>query len=286
LLLRSYRQLPWLIVFVAGSATALGLRWWCGRGMVERLTGGSRAGLAFGIAGWLLMLFALLLIVLRWLPRWWFIGSRAAWLRGHVWLGSLCGVLVLCHTGGLHWGGPFEQLLCAAFALTLLTGLGGLALQQFLPRLLTSQTACEVPYEQIPVVCAKMASSAAREMKKLQQDKKLPAETLKQLDALHDERVHPFLLGTAPGRSPLADRARSGEVFAQVRTLPGVSTAAGNSPAEALLGQFEMSCEERRLLVEQERLQFWLHSWLYLHVPLSAALTILSVAHVTQMLCF
>jgi hypothetical protein len=176
--------------------------------------------------------------------------------------------------------------LFAAFALTLLTGLGGLALQQFLPGLLTSQSSCEVPYEQIPVIGARMASSAAREMKKLQQDKKLPAETLKQLDALHDERVHPFLLGTASPRSPLADRARSSDVFARVRALPGVSTTAGNSPAEALLSQFETSCEERRLLAEQGRLQFWLHSWLYLHVPLSAALTILSVAHVIQVLCY
>ncbi len=37
--------------------------------------------------------------------------------------------------------------------------------------------------------------------------------------------------------------------------------------------------EERRQLVDQERAHFWLHSWLLLHVPLSAALLVLGVAH-------
>jgi hypothetical protein len=286
LLLRDPRQKGWLVLFVVGTVGAAGLRWWLGLGAVERLTGGSRLGLLYGLAGWVLMLVAMLLIVLRWLPRWWFIGSRAAWLRGHVWLGSLCAVLVLCHTGGLHWGGPFEQLLYAAFALTLLTGVGGLALQQFLPWLLTRHAPCEVPYEQIPVICARMEGTAAGELKKVQQAGRLPPDTLQQLNTFYDSQARLFLLGAAPRSAPLSHRGRSAEVFARLRALPGVATADGKSPPEALLGRWDGLCEERRVLAAQERLQFWLHSWLYLHVPLSAVLTLLSAAHVGLMLCY
>jgi hypothetical protein len=60
----------------------------------------------------------------------------------------------------------------------------------------------------------------------------------------------------------------------------------GWGKVERLTGGSRTSCEERRLLAEQERLRFWLRSWLCPHVPLSAALTILSVAHVIQMLCY
>jgi hypothetical protein len=286
LLLRNKSQLPWLVIFVIGSLAALafyvGFTWW----KIARPTGGTWACLWCGIAGWALMIFAWWLTLLRWLPRRWYIWSRAAWLRGHVWLGSLCVVLILCHTGGLHWGGPFEQLLYIAFVLTILTGFGGLALQQFLPWLLTTRTACEMPYEQIPAACARLARLVAAELKKLQQSGRLPPETLTQLDAFHEARVRPFLLGAAWRRSPLADRDRCGEIFARVRALPGVSTKAGDSQAENALDQFEKFCAERRLLAGQERLQFWLHSWLYLHVPLSFALTILSIAHVVQVLCY
>ena len=37
---------------------------------------------------------------------------------------------------------------------------------------------------------------------------------------------------------------------------------------------------ERRLLLEQERIYHWLHGWLLLHIPLSAALLVLGLAHV------
>ena len=45
-------------------------------------------------------------------------------------------------------------------------------------------------------------------------------------------------------------------------------------------------CEERRLLREQERMHFWLHSWLLVHVPLSAALLVLGAAHVVMSLYY
>ena len=47
-----------------------------------------------------------------------------------------------------------------------------------------------------------------------------------------------------------------------------------------LVGQLEELCERRRQLALQQRLHFWLHNWLWLHLPLSVALLVLLAAHV------
>jgi hypothetical protein len=48
----------------------------------------------------------------------------------------------------------------------------------------------------------------------------------------------------------------------------------------SLAGQLEELCERRRQLNLQRRLHFWLHNWLWLHLPLSVALVALLVGHV------
>ena len=45
------------------------------------------------------------------------------------------------------------------------------------------------------------------------------------------------------------------------------------------LEQLATLCEERRQMADQERIHFWLHSWLLLHIPLSVALLVLGVVH-------
>ena len=53
-----------------------------------------------------------------------------------------------------------------------------------------------------------------------------------------------------------------------------------------LVGQLEELCERRRQLNVQKALHFWLHNWLWLHLPLSIALMILLAAHVVFALRF
>jgi hypothetical protein len=50
-------------------------------------------------------------------------------------------------------------------------------------------------------------------------------------------------------------------------------------PALALVAELEELCKTRRDLARQERIHFWLHGWLYLHVPLSFALLLLGAVH-------
>jgi hypothetical protein len=54
----------------------------------------------------------------------------------------------------------------------------------------------------------------------------------------------------------------------------------------ALVGQLEELCERRRQLNLQKRIHFWLHNWLWVHLPLSIALMILLVGHIVFALRF
>ena len=52
-------------------------------------------------------------------------------------------------------------------------------------------------------------------------------------------------------------------------------------PPEKLagLGALQELCDERAQLDDQLRLHYWLHVWLYVHVPLSYAMLALAVVH-------
>jgi hypothetical protein len=277
LLLKDPRQKKWLAVFLAGSAAAVALYAWLARDTPDGLSGGSRVGLLYGLAGGLLIVYAWLLSALRSVPSWWWLGSRAFWLKGHVWLGSLSFVLILCHSGG-RFGGMVERILYTVFALVVVTGFYGLALQQALPRLLTRRVASEVPYEQIPHLCGRLREEADRLVKQTDLAA-LPEASQKHLAELYEDVVRPYL--AYPARSAtLADPVKAGEVFARARALPG------SPAAEPLLTGLETFTAERRLLAEQERLQRWLHGWLYVHVPLSAAMMALLAAHVVMTLYY
>lgn len=100
-------------------------------------SGGSMMGLIYGVIGSAMMIFAGLLAGRRKVAHW-RIGSAQFWLRGHLWLGTLSVPLILFHSGfGL--GGTLEQLLWLFFAIVVVSGFFGLAMQHLMPRLLTSQ---------------------------------------------------------------------------------------------------------------------------------------------------
>ncbi len=265
----------------AGLAViAVGARLWFEPIGEEMLAGGSTVGLWYGVLGGLLIVFAWLLTALRFVPSWWFIGSRAFWLKGHIWLGSLSFILILCHSG-MRFGGLFERILYLVFFLVVLTGLFGLLIQQFVPRWLTFEVPCEVPYEQIPGVCA-----ALREKADLEMDTKCVvgvAATAARVKNWYAELVRPYL-GWPSTSHLLNDAGKTVQAFAQMRSLPGVEVAACKMPE--LLNRLEQYCNERRRLARQESLHRLLHGWLYVHVPLSAALLIMMLAHAVMTLYY
>jgi hypothetical protein len=266
---RSHRW--WAAGTAIAGVVALGLYWYVNRQRPGPWTGGSRAGLLFAIAGGLAMLLAAFLTPLRYLPVRWRLGPRQTWLRIHIWLGALSAVLIFCHSGP-RFGGLFETVLYLLFILTIATGVLGLAIQQFLPRWLLSEVPCEVPYDQLPHLCAQLVRRADQLVKEARAAA-LPAETRDQLDQAYDRLLRPFLVRPRSWPVGLASPLKVDEVFAKIQRLPGLEAVAGK------LATLKTYCHERRLLAEQERLAFWLHGWLYIHVPLSAAMLILAAVH-------
>jgi vacuolar-type H+-ATPase subunit I/STV1 len=255
---------------IAVATTAFYL--WCYRSTPGGLTGGSLVGLWYGLIGSALMVYAGLLSLLRRVPSWWWIGSRKVWLRGHIWLGLLSGLFIFYHSG-FRWGGPLELVLWIVLLLTLATGIFGLLLQQFLPRILTTRIASEAPYEQIPHLCAGMRQRAETLVDAVRADDKIDADVRTELYTFFDREVRPFLAAAYVSSAELAHPLRSEILFAHVRAMPGMSAV------KEQLGQLEFYCDERRQLGEQERLQRWLHGWLLLHVPLSVVLFVLGLTH-------
>jgi hypothetical protein len=237
----------------------------------ETLPGGGWIGLTYGILGGVLILFAWSLTLLRFVPGWSFLGRRSFWLKGHIWLGSLSFILILCHTG-LRFGGLFEKILYFAFFLVVLTGIFGVIVQQFVPRWMTLEVACEVPFEQIPYCCATLRDKADREMEK-KCESLIPA-TMARIKEWYAHEVRSFLSEKFNRENRLSDAGRSTQVFDEMRAL-----ADNKQPLTELLDRLEVYCDERRLLARQESLHFLLHSWLYLHVPLSWGMTVMMIAH-------
>jgi len=262
----------WFAVTAGLAAGATVFYLWRYRATPGGLTGGSLVGLWYGIIGSGLMIYAGLLSLLRRVPSWWWIGSRKVWLRGHIWLGLLSGLFILYHSG-FHWGGPFEMVLWVILLLTLATGVFGLLLQQFLPRVLTTRIASEAPFEQIPHLCAVMRQQADALVESVQADAKLDNDVKAELRKFFDAEVRPFFAPAYIRAAALAHPLRAEVMFTRLRAVPGMSAVKEH------LSRLETYCDERRQLGEQERLHQWLHAWLLVHVPLSVVLLVLGLAH-------
>ena len=109
------------------------------RGAINGPSGGSVVGLVYGIAAFACMLVVGLLGARRKVPTW-RIGRAATWMKGHIWLGLLTLPLVLFH-GGFAFGGPLTTVLMVLLCAVLASGIYGLVLQQFLPRVMRRSAA-------------------------------------------------------------------------------------------------------------------------------------------------
>jgi hypothetical protein len=241
------------------------------------LTGGTTVGLWYGVAGSALMIYAGLLSAHRKLLRWAWLPARAWMLKGHIWLGLLSLVFILCHSG-FQWGGVLERILWVVFALTLITGIVGLALQQVVPGLLTLRLAVEVPYEQIPHVLQSLRAEADRLVEEVSPTlggvtaaEIEPATALKrEVRVYYEKEARPFLC------SHNGAGVRRRNVESQLtRFIASPDLAEVREQLERL----RELCSRGRDIAEQERLHHWLHAWLLVHVPLAVALLILGIAH-------
>ena len=122
--------------------------------------GGSAVGLTFGIVGFAFMIFAALLGARKRVPTW-RLGRAQAWMRGHLWLGLLSLPLILFH-GGFHFGGTLTRVLMWLLIITVGSGVFGAALQNYVPRIMTTEVPLETIYAEIENVQKLLREEADR----------------------------------------------------------------------------------------------------------------------------
>src|SRR5437773_3121849 len=112
--------------------------------------GGSLMGLFFAAAGTGIIVFECLLGLRKKYPAS-PLGRVKTWLSAHVWLGLLSFFLILLHSG-FHWGHGLAAVLMCLFTVILVSGIFGVALQNYIPRRMTELVTRETIFEQIPTV--------------------------------------------------------------------------------------------------------------------------------------
>ena len=248
--------------------------------------GGTAVGLTFGTLALLIFLFASALGI-RKKRRLWRIGNVRIWLRAHIWLSILTLPLVAFH-GGFQLGGPHTKWLMVLYAIVMLSGFFGLALQQFMPGLMRDQLPHEVVFEQIPHIRRQYVAAAEEVQKQLQAAIEAARQPLAadaaavtttaadpSVSALNDFLVSDCLpyLRLRNGRPHrLGSQSMSDDLF---RTMALQVSEKYRPP----LDDTQRWCDERRMMDRQLTMQHWLHGWLLVHVPMSFALIVWTVWH-------
>lgn len=250
-----------------------------------RSIGGTPLGLIFGIVAYAIFLFAAALGV-RKKRRLWPLGSVQLWLKAHLWLTVLTVPLVLFHCG-FRVGGALTSWVMLLYLLVMGSGIFGIVLQQFMPRLMQDTLPREVVFEEIPYLCGQLLEAASQLRTELRDLEAAPHRALageaaiatttsdpstRALADFLDEQALPYL--AAPRGSHLAlgqERAASGTF-----RILDLSVSPEWRPRVA---ELERWCRERRWMDLQTTAQHWLHGWLLIHVPASFALLVFTAWH-------
>jgi hypothetical protein len=285
---------PWLwitIIVIVVSALA-----YFPYAMHETPGGGTPLGLVFGSLALGCMIFAALLS-LRKRFRIIRIGSARVWMKAHLWLGFLALPLVLFHAA-FHARGLMTIILMLLTIIVVASGVFGAWLQHTLPSKMFREVPYETIYDQIGVIRAQLAAEGQQHATDVTQ-MLAPArgagatvvltmltvpelgDEVGKFDAFYNAEVAPYLLAERKEaeRMPLYDRTTARSEFEKYLTL---FPQAAWPPITAL----EDVCEEKRQLDHQIRLHHWLHSWLLIHLPVSAALLLLACIHAIVALRF
>jgi len=217
-------------------------------------------GVGLGLAGAAIIFFEMALAPRKWF-RGWRLGKAKTWMRLHILFGLVVLPVIVIHSG-FAWGGTLSTATMIVFLLVIASGIYGLALQQWLPKKIFDEIPSETIASQIDFAIQKPLLEAQGIRDRVDDDR---------LTEFFNSTLGPYLNGERRGRV-LASATESERLFARLRTvLPAA--------AEPGLRHLEEIAALRRSWDRQDVLNWWLHSWLALHVPLSVLMTGLMVIH-------
>jgi hypothetical protein len=231
--------------------------------------GGSAWGLGYGIAGTaLILLLAFFGIRKRWYRS--TFGTLEQWLQSHIYLGVLVLIVLFFHTGG-RFTDKIAVGTYVLVAIVVLSGIVGAILYVTVPRLLTeveSNLTVEEISDQLNERARAMARAASGRSAAFQR--------------IYDELMRQTQPGGLAGWRLLLSRLgrkKQSESSDWGRLLGLVP----REEQEELRQMLVMSRQRRELLLRlvfQQRYKNVLEFWLYIHVPFTIALLVMSAVHV------
>jgi hypothetical protein len=239
--------------------------------------GGTPLGLVLGTISLGIFVFAALLGLRKKLP---FLplGNVQRWLRGHIWLTLLTIPLVLLHSG-FRLGSPMTTTLTVLYAIVMVSGIYGLILQHKLPTMMKESLPAEIVFEQIPNVRAQLCYTAEKLQRSLKEQatsgSAVVATDVSQEELLAgflEQRLLPYLRARRGEKYRLGHAREADEIFRHLKLRV-------DEAYRPRVDEMRCWCEERRLTDTQVRMQYWLQGWLFVHVPLSFLLLLMTVWH-------
>lgn len=203
--------------------------------------------------------------------------SAAAWLQFHVYFGVVALALFLMHTEFRWPNGGFEIALWTLFMTQTVIGIVGLFLSRHIPPRLARHTGERIIFERIPVFRAKLAERVeALAIQSIQETKtdivaKYYKDTLMPFMAGHRNFLqHPF------GSRQVVDIQR--ELESLRRNF--------NDKGRAIVEEIQKAVDRKHTLDFQHAWLLVLKGWLFVHIPLTWVLLILTLLHLALVYSF
>ncbi|MFQ5607957.1 MAG: hypothetical protein ACE5GA_08420, partial [Candidatus Zixiibacteriota bacterium] len=189
------------------------------------------------------------------------LGKAQTWVQFHLYGGVMFLLMTLMHTGFQLPHGALNWLLWGLSIWVTLSGLLGVLLQRWIAGALSSGLEIEVIYERIPELAGELNSRAEAIVANA-------PESLKRFYTR--ELAHKF---KAPGRSLRFFIDISGGAHPMARSFEHLRRAVSGENAETAL-ELESLYRAKLALDAHYSLQSALRAWMYLHLPISIALTL------------
>lgn len=205
------------------------------------------------------------------------LGSSAAWLQWHLYVGCGAAWVFLLHIGFRWPNGMLETLLAGLFSVVTLSGLVGLYLTRTLPRRLAALRE-EVLWERIPQL---QRSTAAKVRQLVEQAATTPESGV--IAEFYTQRLFPFFERRRAWHYYLRPTSvMRRRLLAQLHELPRYLA----EPQRPLVQELAQAIGRKDDLDYHFALQGWLKSWLFVHVGLTYALLTLAGFHALTALAF
>ncbi|MEZ6062878.1 MAG: hypothetical protein R3C19_21245 [Planctomycetaceae bacterium] len=199
------------------------------------------------------------------------LGSSAAWLQAHIYLGLLTFLLFAIHVEFTIPNGFFERILAGVYVSVFVSGLIGLYMTRRYPRRLT-MLGSEVVFEHIPVLNRQIREAAEALVLQCNSEAETSA-----IPDFYVRRLRSFMDGHQDlwqhlfFGSSRRFHALLRELYDQMRYL--------NDNERSVLSQLENLLRRKHELDSQFALQAALKCWLFAHIPLTWALLVFAFFH-------